>query len=281
MTETDDARPLTAGVMGWPIRHSKSPAIFDYWFETYEIGGHYLPLAVAPEDFAEVYRALPKTGMRGVNVTIPHKRAALECADEATEAARAIGAANMIRFSPGGCIVADNTDGYGFVEALRAGAPGWSPAAGPAVVLGAGGASRAILYALREAGCPELRLLNRTRETAEALAGEFGGPIVTEAWEARADALAGAYTIVNATALGMEGNPPLEIALEAAPEGAVVTDIVYAPLETPLLSAARARGLIAVDGLGMLLHQARPAFDAWFGIDPRIDAALREACLAE
>ena len=274
-----DPRPLTAGVMGWPVRHSRSPALFDHWFARYAIHGRYMPLAVREADFAEVYRALPKAGLRGVNVTIPHKGAALAMADTASGTARAIGAANMIVFGEDGAIHADNTDAYGFLESLKAGAPDWRAARGPAVVLGAGGAARALLHALRAEGAPRILLANRTPEKAEALAGEFGPPVEPIPWEDRAAALDGAATVVNATSLGMTGQPPLDIALDAAPTHAVVTDIVYTPLETPLLAAARARGLTPVDGLGMLLHQARPAFHAWFGIDAEVDGDLRDACV--
>lgn len=266
------------GVMGWPIGHSKSPRLFDHWFSTLGVEGRYVPLAVRPEDFGEVYRALPKAGFRGVNVTVPHKARALALADEATAAARAIGAANMIRFEDGR-IVADNTDAYGFLENLRAEAPDWSAADGPALVLGAGGAARAVLHALLEAGAPRIRLANRTAARAEALAHDFGSRVSVVVWSDRSGAVEGATTIVNTTTLGMGGNAPLELDLARATRGALVTDLVYAPLETPLLGAARARGLATVDGLGMLLHQARPAFRAWFGIDPPVDGALRQACL--
>ncbi|MEO1599101.1 MAG: shikimate dehydrogenase [Pseudomonadota bacterium] len=271
--------PLVAGVLGWPIAHSKSPVLFDHWFRCLGLPGRYVPLAVRPEDFAEVYVALPKAGLRGVNVTLPHKEAALSMADQATEAARAIGAANMIRFTPDG-IVADNTDAYGFIENLRAGAPDWKGVAGPAVVLGAGGACRAVLHALLAAAAPEIRLTNRTRAKAEILATAFGDRVHVFDWSDRVDAVSGAALIVNTTSLGMAGHPPLELPLEGAAEGAVATDIVYVPLETPLLTAAREHGLATVDGLGMLLHQARPAFKAWFGEDPPVDDALRAACLA-
>ncbi|GMG83440.1 shikimate dehydrogenase [Paralimibaculum aggregatum] len=274
-----DAKPMLAGVMGWPISHSKSPRIFAHWFAAHGIEGAYVRLPVRPEDFAEVYRALGKAGFCGVNVTLPHKEAALALADEATPAARAIGAANMIRFE-GGRILADNTDAYGFIENLRAGAPDWDAAAGPALVLGAGGASRAVLQALLEAGCPEIRLANRTRAKAEALAAAFGLRIRVVDWEHRAAALSNAATLANSTALGMAGQPPLAMDLSMAEPGLTVTDIVYTPLETPLLAAARAAGFAAVDGLGMLLHQARPSFRAWFGADPAVDGTLRTACLA-
>lgn len=275
-----DARLPLAGVMGWPIAHSRSPVLFEHWFRALEISGRYVPLAVRPADFAEVYRALPKAGFRGVNVTVPHKIAALELADEVTVAAREIGAANMIRFEADGRIIADNTDGYGFLENLRAGAPDWQPEAGPAVVLGAGGAARAVLQALLASGAPEVLLANRTRATAEGLADAFGPNVRVVDWAARSGALAEAATLVNTTSLGMSGTTPLEIDLSGLPATALVTDIVYTPLKTPLLESSAARGNPIVDGLGMLLHQARPAFRAWFGKDPTVDEALRQACLA-
>lgn len=274
---TDD-RPLVAGVMGWPIGHSRSPRLFDHWFRVHGMAGRYVPLAVRPEDFAEVYRALPRAGFRGVNVTVPHKIDALARADRATDAARAIGAANTIVFEADGSISADNTDAYGVARNLAEGAPGWSAADGPAVVLGAGGAARAVLFALREAGAPEIRLANRTREKAEVLAAGFPGVTVVD-WDERAGALSGTATLINATSLGMTGAAPLEIDLGAAPQGMLVNDLVYTPLATGLITAARARGLRTVDGLGMLLHQARPAFRAWFGADPAVDGALRDAVL--
>jgi shikimate dehydrogenase len=276
---TTDQRPLLAGVVGWPVAHSKSPLIFAHWFAETGIAGAYVRLAVRPEDFGQVLRALPKAGFRGVNVTIPHKLAALELADEASAAARTIGAANTIGFDADGRIFADNTDGYGFTENLREGAPAWNPAAGPALVLGAGGAARAVIHALLEVGAPAIRLANRTRDKAEAVAAHFGPRVEPVDWAARGGATSGAATIVNTTSLGMTANPPLELPLDDAPATALVTDTVYAPLETPLLAAARARGLATVDGLGMLLHQARPGFRAWFGVDPAVTRALRRAVL--
>ncbi len=276
--DTDD-RPLLAGVMGWPVKHSRSPLLFGHWFAEHRIPGAYVRLAVRPGDFEQVFRALPKAGFRGANVTLPHKLAALALADAASPAARAIGAANTLVFGADGKATADNTDGYGFIENLRQCAPAWRPASGPALVLGAGGAARAILHALLEAGVPEIRLANRTRDKAEGLAAHFGPGIRPVDWEDRSAATAGAATIVNTTSLGMTGKPPLEISLDDAPPAALVTDIVYVPLETALLARARARGLAAVDGLGMLLHQARPGFRAWFGADPRVTPALRRAVL--
>ena len=275
-----DERPLLAGVCGFPIGHSKSPVLFAHWFREHGVAGHYVPLRVAPDDLAGVIRALPYAGFRGVNVTVPHKQAALGLADSASPAACAIGAANTLTFHADGAIAADNTDAYGFIANLRAGAPGWRPASGPAVLLGAGGAARAAAHVLLEAGVPVLRIANRTRAHAERLACHFGSRVEVVDWSVREAALADAATVVNATSLGMLGKPPLDLRLDAAERSATVTDMVYTPLVTPLLAAARARGMTAVDGLGMLLHQARPGFRTWFGPDPEVTESLRAACLA-
>ncbi|MEO0428049.1 MAG: shikimate dehydrogenase [Pseudomonadota bacterium] len=276
----EDTRALLAGVIGWPIAHSKSPRLFDHWFAVLGIPGRYVPLAVQPEDFEAVLRALPKAGFRGANVTAPHKEMAFALADDRTDRATAIGAANTLVFAAGGQVLADNTDAFGFFENLRAGAGGWDPSGAPGVVLGAGGASLAVVYALLDAGVPSLTVVNRSRDRADALASRFGPNVRTADWADRGQVLGGAGLLVNTTVLGMTGKPALEIALDRLPQEAVVHDIVYAPLETPLLAAARARGNIAVDGLGMLLHQARPGFRAWFGADPDVDAALRKAVLS-
>ncbi|MEM8792681.1 MAG: shikimate dehydrogenase [Pseudomonadota bacterium] len=274
-----DPRPLTAGVVGWPITHSKSPRIFEHWFQENGIGGRYCHLAVQDHDFETVMKALPKAGFRGVNVTVPHKLNARRIADSASEVAERMGAANLLIFKESGEIHADNTDGYGFMENLTAGAPDWRPESAPAVVLGAGGATRAVVFALLAKGVPEVRVLNRTKEKSEELTRSFSRKVKALPWEARSDVLFDASLLVNSTSLGMTGSPALEIALDNLPQGAVVTDLVYAPLETDLLAAARERGNRTVDGLGMLLHQARPAFKAWFGVDPVVDEALREICL--
>jgi shikimate dehydrogenase len=279
MTDTDDPRPLIAGVCGFPISQSKSPFLFRHWFETYGISGSYTPLRVAAEDFESVIPALIKAGFRGVNCTIPHKINALGMADSASEAAKAIGAANTLTFSKGGLINADNTDWYGFIQNVQHGCPDWNPADGPALMLGAGGAARAGIFALLEAGCRTVRLTNRTREKAEALADFFGQRVQVIDWRERAEALEGVSIIANSTSLGMVGGHPLTLALDAAPQKAMVTDMVYNPLETDLLRQARERGMPTVDGLGMLLHQARPGFRAWFGHDPEVTPALRRACL--
>ncbi len=260
-----------AGVLGWPVSHSRSPRLHGHWLETHGIDGAYLPLPVHPDRFEEGVRGLVALGFQGANVTIPHKQAAFAVCDEVDATARRAGAVNTLVFRDGR-ILGSNTDGFGFLENIRAAVPGWHASAGPAVLLGAGGAARAIAAALLDAGCPSLVLVNRSRDRAEALARELGGPVtVTEA-----PPLAGAALLVNTTSLGMQGHPPLTIDLDALAAEAVVADIVYVPLETPLLAAARARGLRAVDGLGMLLHQARPGFEAWFGTAPMVDEALRE-----
>jgi shikimate dehydrogenase len=273
-------RARLAGVMGWPVGHSLSPRLHGFWLRHYAIDGAYLPLAVAAENLAQALRALPALGFRGCNLTIPHKEAALGLVDEATPTALRIGAVNTVTIGEDGRLHGDNTDGLGFVASLREGWPPWQAAAGPAVLLGAGGAARAIATALLNAGAPELRLLNRTRTRAEELAAALGERARVLDWGDWTAALAGAALLANTTSLGMPGQPPLEVALDALPAEALVTDIVYAPLETALLLAARARGNPAVDGLGMLLHQARPGFRAWFGVDPEVTPALRAAVLA-
>jgi len=274
-------RARLAGVVGWPVAHSRSPRLHGFWLEKHGIDGAYVPIAVRPENLATALRALPLLGFSGVNVTVPHKEAALAAVDRASDAARRIGAVNTIVIDADGQLEGSNTDGFGFLENLAAALPGWRASDGAAVLLGAGGAARAIAAALADGGAPEIRLVNRTPERARRLAAEIGGPFRIVAWSERAAALADAALLVNATTLGMAGQPPLDLALSALPGDAVVNDIVYAPLETPLLAAARARGNRVVDGLGMLLHQARPGFAAWFGVAPQVTAALRDFVLAE
>jgi shikimate dehydrogenase len=274
-----------AGVMGWPVGHSLSPRLHGFWLRQHRIDGTYVPLAVEPANLAQALRALPALGFRGVNLTIPHKEPALAVVDRITPAAARIGAVNTVVVTADG-LLGENTDGYGFMENLAAGAPGWRPADGPAVLLGAGGAARAIAVALIDAGATELRLVNRTLARAEALADQLadaarqhGTALAVLPWRDGA-ALAGASLLVNTSSLGMTGQPPLEIDLQDLPRAALVTDIVYSPIETGLLAAARARGHAVVDGLGMLLHQARPGFRAWFGVDPEVSEALRATVLA-
>jgi shikimate dehydrogenase len=270
-----------AAVIGWPVGHSLSPRLHGYWLERYGIDGAYVPLAVAPDDFKAVARILPWMGFAGANVTVPHKRAALAAVDEADETARRIGAVNTIICRPDGTLLGQNTDGFGFLENIESGCPGWDASGQPAVVLGAGGAARAIVASLLDAGVSELRLANRTESNAAALAADIGGAISIVGWDDAASALDGAGLLVNTTTLGMAGKPPLELSLDALPGGAVVTDTVYSPLETPLLHQARARGNPAVDGLGMLLHQARPGFAAWFGTEPEVTEDLRSFVLGQ
>ena len=280
------AKAKLAGVMGWPVDHSLSPRLHGFWLEHYRIDGAYLPLPVAPEGFERALQGLADAGFRGVNLTLPHKQAGLAACHDVAPLAERIGAVNTVVFE-GGRFEGCNTDAFGFLENLRQAAPAWDAAAGPALVLGAGGAARAVAAALLDAGAPEVRLSNRTAARAEALAealgagaGALGVRVVPLPWERRAEALDGLALLVNATSLGMAGQPALNLDLGSLPAAALVTDIVYTPLETPLLARARARGNPAVDGLGMLLHQARPGFEAWFGVAPEVTAELRAFVLA-
>ena len=277
---TQPARIPLAGVIGSPVAHSKSPRLHGYWLRAYGIAGYYIPMDVGQADLREVLSALPRAGFVGCNVTIPHKETVLAMADVVTDRAALIGAANTLIFRKDGRIHADNTDGYGFVANLRQNAPDWAPSSGPAAVLGAGGGARAVIAALLESGVPEIRLANRTRARADALRAEFGAKIVVHDWVQAGNMLEDAMTVVNTSALGMDGKPEFRVPLDALSPKAVVSDLVYTPLRTRLLEEAEAVGCTTVDGLGMLLHQAAPAFERWFGIRPEIDAATREAVLA-
>ncbi len=271
-----------AGIMGWPISHSRSPTLHNFWIEEQGIDAVYVPMAVRPEQLERALRALPVLGFRGCNLTIPHKQRALEIVDRITPAARHMGAINTIVVAADGSLEGSNTDLYGFRENLRDLAPGWNPASGPAVVLGAGGAARAVVAALVEAGAAGIVLVNRTQANAERIARDLESPhcpIEVVPWQARGEALRDAALLVNTTSLGMTGEPTLEIDLAKLPRSAAVTDAVYVPLETTLLAAARARGNHVVDGLGMLLHQGRPGFEAWFGASVRVTRELRAAVL--
>jgi len=265
-----------AGVIGWPVEHSLSPRLHGHWLYRYGIDGAYMALPVRPEHAAEVLHTLPRMGFAGTNVTVPHKETALAVVDQATDTARRIGAVNTVIVQPDGSLLGDNTDAFGFLQNLG----GWQGRDQTAVVIGAGGAARAVCVALLDAGVAAIRLLNRTRARADELAAEIEGAITVEDWDRRGDALADAGLLVNTTSLGMAGQPPLQLPLDDLLAAALVTDIVYTPLETPLLAAARARGNAAVDGLGMLLHQARPGFAAWFGREPEVDDELRQFVLA-
>ncbi len=268
-----------AGVIGSPVAHSLSPRLHGHWLKTHGLKGYYVPLDIAQEDLANVLRTLPRMGFVGVNVTIPHKEAALNLANLVTDRAALIGAANTLIFSEDGRIHADNTDGYGFMANLRQNAPGWDPRVGPAAVFGAGGASRAVVTALIDAGTPEIHLANRTRTRAEALRSEFGSKIIVHDWVQSSAMLRDAATVVNTTSLGMTGKAEFKVSLDGLNPQAVVNDLVYVPLRTPFLEEAAARGCRTVDGLGMLLHQGAPGFERWFGIRPDVDEALRKAVL--
>ncbi|WP_170370398.1 shikimate dehydrogenase [Ruegeria arenilitoris] len=276
---TDNRIPL-AGVIGHPIAHSRSPALHGYWLKTYGLPGHYVPMDVAPADLETVLRSLPKAGFVGTNVTVPHKEAALRLADHVSDRASVIGAANTLVFRADGSIHADNTDGYGFMQNLRAGAPDWVPQDGPAVVFGAGGAARAVLQALAEAGVPEILLTNRTRSRADHLKEEFGQRITVVDWVQAGNVIENAELVVNTTSLGMQGQPELRVPLDGLQPGTVVTDLVYTPMKTRLLEQAEAAGCTVVDGLGMLLHQAVPGFERWFGLRPEVTEETRAAVLA-
>ncbi|MXQ08244.1 shikimate dehydrogenase [Alphaproteobacteria bacterium GH1-50] len=268
-----------AGVIGSPIAHSKSPRLHGYWLKKYGIPGHYVPLHVNSDDLEDVLKTMPRMGFVGANVTIPHKEHVLTFADVVTDRAALIGAANTLIFREDGKLLADNTDGYGFIENLRQGVPGWSADAGPAAVIGAGGAARAVVSALIEVGCPEIRLANRTKARSEALRQEFGTKIQVIDWVQAGNMLEGAALVVNTSSLGMEGKAEMRIPLDGISPDAVVTDLVYTPLETKLLAHARSIGCRTVDGLGMLLYQAVPGFERWFGTRPEVDDALRETML--
>ena len=277
---TNHPRIPLAGVIGHPIAHSKSPALHGFWLKRLGIKGHYIPLDIAPGDLRETLQMLPRLGFVGVNVTIPYKEEVLKLANVVTDRAALIGAANTLIFRKDGKIHADNTDGSGFIANLRQHAPNWNPAAGPAAVLGAGGASRAVIAALIEVGVPEIRVANRTRPRADALRSEFGAKIQVHEWVQAGNMIEGCAMLVNTTSLGMVGKPDMRVPLDALRSGMLVTDLVYAPLKTQLLIEAEAAGCTVVDGLGMLLHQAAPGFERWFGQRPEVDEATRNAVLS-
>jgi shikimate dehydrogenase len=273
-----DKIPL-AGVIGSPIAHSKSPQLHGHWLKVNGLRGHYIPMDISPNDLETVLRTLPKMGFVGLNVTVPHKEKVMEFADLVTDRATLIGAANTLIFRKDGRIHADNTDGYGFIQNLRENAPNWNPKAGPAAVLGAGGAARAVVASLLDAGVPEILISNRTRVRAEALKTDFGKRLTVVDWVQAGNMLEDAVTVVNTTSLGMIGKPPLRVPLDGLRKDAVVTDLVYAPLKTRLLAEAEEAGCVTVDGLGMLLYQAVPGFERWFGVRPVVDSAARAAAL--
>ncbi|WGW04581.1 shikimate dehydrogenase [Tropicibacter oceani] len=269
-----------AGVIGYPVAHSRSPRLFAHWLKAHDLPGHYIPLEIASDKLESSLRCLPDLGFVGVNVTLPYKEKVMDLADLISDRATLIGAANTLIFRQDGKIHADNTDGYGFVENLRQGAPGWNPRLGAATVFGAGGAARAVIASLLDVGVPEIRLTNRTRIRAEKLRDDFGNRVQVHDWVKAGNIIEGSQVIINTTSLGMVGKPPFRVPLDALKPGMIVTDIVYTPLKTHLLEVAEARGCIAVDGLGMLLHQAVPGFERWFGQRPEITQSTRSAVLS-
>ncbi|MGZ9809139.1 shikimate dehydrogenase [Pseudoroseicyclus sp. H15] len=270
-----------AGVLGHPIGHSRSPQLHRHWLKTYGIKGDYVALPVSEDNLKDVLAAMPKMGFVGCNVTIPHKVAVLDIADHISDRATLLGAANTLIFRADGGIHADNTDGVGFLANIRQHAPDWSAATGPCCVLGAGGAARAVIGALIEDGATEILLSNRTRPKAEALKQDFGSKITVVDWVQAGNAIEDAQTIVNCTSLGMQGCPELRVPLDGLSPGKLVTDLVYQPLRTRLLTEAEEAGCTTVDGLGMLLHQAVPGFERWFGVKPEVDDAARAAALGQ
>jgi shikimate dehydrogenase len=275
-----DQRFVLAGVMGWPVAHSRSPVMHNHWIAKYGLKGSYVQLPVKPENLEDAIRGLKALGFAGCNVTVPHKVRAMELMDELHPVARRMQAINTIVVREDGSLYGMNNDGAGYVQSLRDADPSWRGDTGPVLLLGAGGAARAIVVALLDEGAPEIRICNRTREKAQALADEFGPKVKVLDWAEREDAQAGVSLLVNSTTQGMHGQTPLELRLDALPAQALVSDAIYIPLETPLLAAARARGHRTVNGLGMLLNQARPAFKAWFGVMPEITPELRAAIQA-
>jgi shikimate dehydrogenase len=263
------------GVMGWPVMHSRSPALHNYFFKQHGLAGTYLPLAIPPERLEPALRALAPLGFAGCNLTIPHKERALAIVDEVDDAARRIGAISCVVVRPDASLWGTNNDIHGFARNILQHQPRWRADAGPAAVIGAGGGARAVVYCLVERGAREIRLINRTRERADALARDFGSSVTPLDWDDRHRALGGAALLINTTSQGMIGQPALDLSLDALPSTALVVDIVYIPLETPLLATARRRGNPAVDGLGMLLHQAGIAWRLWFGLEPEVTPELR------
>jgi shikimate dehydrogenase len=267
---------IMAGVMGWPVAHSRSPAIHNHWIQQYQLKGSYGLFPVAPQNLETAIKGLAALGLAGCNITIPHKVEAMNYVDWVAPLAKRMGAINTIVVQPDGELHGYNHDGYGYIQSLRDADPSWRADKGPIVVLGAGGAARAIVVSLIDQGATEIRILNRTRSKANALAQEFGGCVTALDWAERHIALGAAALVVNTTSQGMHNEPALDLNLADLPLSALVSDAIYIPLETPLLAQARNRGNTTVNGLGMLLNQARPAFRAWFGVMPEITPKLHE-----
>jgi shikimate dehydrogenase len=269
-----------ACVIGWPIEHSRSPMIHGYWLQQYGIDGRYERRGVPPGQLAAFIAGLQEEGLAGCNVTVPHKEAVLDWVDDVHGPARSVGAANTL-WIDGGRVQATNTDIDGFMRHLAVSVPDWHAAGGPALVLGAGGAARAVAFGLLQAGVDRVVVANRTVERAEIMARDFGPKVRSVDWSGMPLVARDATVVVNTTALGMQGEAPLDFDVAPLPPQCVVADVVYAPLVTPLLDAAARRGLRTVDGLGMLLHQAVPGFEKWFGVRPEVTTALRDLVVAD
>jgi shikimate dehydrogenase len=269
-----------AGLLGWPVAHSRSPVIHNHWLAQYGLPGRYVLFPVPPEKLEAAVRGMAALGLRGCNVTTPHKQAIFPLLDRVDDLAQRIGAVNTVVVEKDGTLTGFNNDGNGFVQSLRDADPGWRPDRGPILVLGAGGAARAVVASLAAQGATEIRVANRTLDKAQAIADAVGPAVKVVPWEQREEALDGIAMLANATSLGSAGKPALDMPLDRLPPRAVVGDLIYVPPETPLLAAARARGNVTVNGLGLLLNQARPAFNAWFGVMPEITPALRAALQA-
>ena len=274
MTQPD--RFLMAGVMGWPVMHSRSPLMHNYWMEQQHLAGTYVFLEIKPGTLESALRALHPLGFSGCNLTIPHKLDAMTIVDEVDDVAKKIGAISCVVVREDGSLFGTNNDWLGFIGNLKQQQPGWCADAGPITVIGAGGGGRAVCYALLQEGATEIRLVNRTFEKAAAIAEEFGGPFQVLPWEDRHDALDGVALAINVTSQGMVGETALDLRLDKLSESALAADIIYTPLESPFLAAARERGNRTVNGLGMLLHQGPPAWKMWFDKEPTVTAELRE-----
>ena len=268
-------RFLLAGVMGSPVMHSRSPMLHNYWFAEHGLAGAYVPLAIEPGELGAALRSLHALKFSGCNLTIPHKQDAMAIVDDVDETARRIGAISCVVVGPTGKLSGANNDCYGFIENVLECFPDFRADAGPIAVIGAGGGARAVVWALARRGAKEIRLINRTLSRAQRIEAEFGEPVRAVPWEERAGALTDVVMLANATSQGMVGMAALDLPLDHLPKQALVTDIIYTPLETPLLKAARLRGNPTLNGLGMLLHQGRPAWRAWFGIEPKVTPELR------
>lgn len=269
-----------AGLLGWPVAHSRSPVIHNHWLAHYGIPGRYVLFAVPPENLEAAVHGIAALGLRGCNVTTPHKQAIFPLLDRVDDLARKIGAVNTVVVEKDGTLTGFNNDGNGFIQSLRDAKPTWRPDSGPILVIGAGAAARAVVASLAQQGAKEIRLVNRTPERAQGIATEFGPPVIAFAWEQRNEIMDDVALLANATNQGMAGKSVLDISLDRLASDAIVGDLIYTPPETPLLAAARARGNVTVNGLGLLLNQARPAFQAWFGVLPEISPGLLQAVQA-